>query len=327
MADNYTSVPDALQGILARKRAEQHQNLVDQLQAANVQSEIQNRAEQTAASRELRKATADEREANARLRQDKIDSHNRFRTQFAAFQKSPEFQQLPAHFRNAVNLGGMSDDDDILKNLISSYTAGQKYENPGHAYAIDPTTKRMVDAASGANVAPGTTLGPNDKVVELSRPQRDPADHWIDDGPEEDEQGRKTGNRLEHNGLTGEYRVVKGIRIGAKGPGKTPIPISAAEASKLATLRGKATPKSNSLMGFSWSSKPNDQDVAAYNQMLETTLSKYPTSPDVRDTVRDVLAHEKDDTPNDEIIKRHSSVFNPQELEQFSDLLHIVRGS
>ena len=102
--------------------------------------------------------------------------------------------------------------------------------------------------------------------------------------------------------------------------------ISASEYNRLATLRGKAAERSG-IFGVG-SRAANPEDLDAYRQGQMNVISSYNTSPDVKDTVGDVLRSEEDqNTPTEEIIKRHRGIFNEQELSDFADLLRVVRGN
>lgn len=145
----------------------------------------------------------------------------------------------------------------------------------------------------------------------------------------------KTGRPFTINNKTGQsftmddagkpvlYLGPAGAKPSAAGAGKKGSNISAQEAGALAKLRGAATPKAGMFYG---TNPAPDKDVAAFNQQVQTTISNYPGSPDVKDTVREVLAKDDPKIKTTDIINTHRGVFSDAELEEFSDLLYATRG-
>lgn len=196
-------------------------------------------------------------------------------------------------------------------SIVSEYEYAAKngYKGNFSQYQTEDANRKRVNQPRDTGTYIGPATGPDGQVV--------PGKHVI----------------MQNGGL----RVVDtpGFGLGAKpsnaGAGKKGSNISASEANALAKLRGKATPKPGFMQTvtggmFGSPSAAQDVDVSAFNQQVQTTISNYPASPDVKDTVRDVLAKENPNTPTADIIKAHAGVFNPQEMEEFSDLLQSVRG-
>lgn len=149
-----------------------------------------------------------------------------------------------------------------------------------------------------------------------------------------------TGRPFSGNGRTGgfvttddkgnvvPYLGKAGAKPSASAEGRK---ITASEANKGAGLRIKATPKPGFLSTvsggmFGGDSPAGAGDVAAFNQWQNTTITNYPASPDVKDTVRDVLSKEDPTTSSDDIIKAHAGVFTGKDAEDFADLIASVRG-
>ena len=308
-----SAVADQLQEILARRRADARQQLLDQIGAAQAASEMDYRAKSAASLEESRQASAEQRRAQAA--KTTADAN-----ELARRQKAMNDFQIPAdadedietQFNTAKQLG----DWDLFKTVLTNMGNMAKKRSGGDMFIVHPGG-RLEDTGIWNDNGPVFHQLPQPNAS--GTPQMKPA------GRTEDGSLVFTSNRMGPDGMpvlidqwgspyTGKVLPLTG---GSKQPGRNVTP---AEAAKLAILRGKAMKQ-----GTFFGGGPKDEDVQAYNQMLETIISNYPTTPDVRDTVRDVEDKEPG-TPLPELLERMRSAFSdPQEFEQFSDLMHVIR--
>lgn len=177
--------------------------------------------------------------------------------------------------------------------------------------------------------------GPGDPaMVHRSRPTREPAERFFQSGVDDTGHGVYVGN------MTGNEHI-----------GKNHLNAKPSNAGAGAGKKGRATVPATLLNKLSdaYKIKQTAAKEAAIYQAGENIISAYDTTPDVRDTVRAVLRGHKDPksgkiTPDTrtlpELIEDHSTpdaqghyafdhngTLDQDQMNQFSDLLALVRGS
>lgn len=134
-----------------------------------------------------------------------------------------------------------------------------------------------------------------------------------------------TGKPMVMDARTGQFRIADSGPIGPKpsaGSGKGPSP---AEFINLSKLAGKAA----STPGKLWGTTPaKPQDVAAYNQALNSIVARYNAPKEIVEGVlRAIDEYPEPDIPSAQIIElQKQSGATPEELAKFAELLTIARG-
>lgn len=308
-----SAVADQLQTLLANKRAERQQRLVDSLNVVNSQSNLEDHALQV-------KSQADERAAKVADLQAREADRNKLIQGLSAFDPSkldPEDQQM---FKLVQSTGN----PDLLKTLITGSMNRERKPQGGDVLTVDKDGN-VVDSGVYADYGQHVQQLPQPPQANAANVQQiykrfvpDPnhpgqkveETHWLFPG-----QKPSAATLIDGDMYKGNPPQTKA----EAGP-------TAADRANIAKLKKTAVDKPG-FFGFG-GSKAKPGDVAAFNQAVDTYIGKYPTSQDVRDTVRDVINHEDPSTPVADIVAAHKDAFQtPAELDQFNELLSEVRGN
>lgn len=218
---------------------------------------------------------------------------------------------------------------ELEKFIMISAAMEDKNGLPAGAYAASqPRNPFMVfDEESGKfDSVPGPDgkpmlAGPGDSpIIRRGYRPNDPQGSFSYAGTDP-----KSGLPVIMNNRTGVLSVGN-IAVGAKPTAaselRSKIPPTLYNA--LATARGKAAPSAGifGVGGGRVDPKGNEQ----YRQAQLNIVNAAPVTPDVKDTIIDVINDpEAAGTPTTEIIEAHKGVFNEKELDEFSQLLFLVR--
>lgn len=273
-----SAVADQLQNILARKRADARQQMLDQLNVMSTQKQWEDRDEQLASLREQREAVAEQRKQNAARIQAEMDSKARNREMWA--QAFPILAQN-ATPEQAAFLQAVDPESDLAKVLMQRMIPQEK-EKPDLVtpQLYDPNTRKWISAPDGVQVprtsgdaigtipwAPREPQGPQPTV----EPWRGTNGHTI-----------MVSNRPGPNGLPSMVDSVTGkpytgpisrIPTGAEAEFKWPV-LPQESAAYAAALK-KATAKPGMFFG---STTPDAGDVANAQQLKANMISRFPSS-------------------------------------------------
>ena len=339
MADNPyglgpgAAVADTLQSILANRRASERQVMIDQLSQKKVDADIATAQDNAATNKVYREGQAENLLSQKQARESAS-------TRLEALANYAKQQQSDDPNINAM--WGMiaadpSRGEQLAQALLSREMSKPKMV-PG--YSVDakgkliPMTTPMGLNESGPPapymVKEGTEPSPLHYPPNPSQPNAATATQLFQRNEPDPTDPKKTNQVsywLKPGEMPNERNMIPGGVLNKDR--NLPVPprpfqLSAAEKNNLTKLRAKAEP----ISGWFGTTAPKDQDVAAYRQGQMNIISGYPTTPDVRDTVADVLNSTDDaTTPTVDIVERHKDVLPPDELEQFADLLRQVRGN
>lgn len=309
-----------LEDVLARNRAEARQRMLDEVSKRNIESEMQARrqqsdiAAQNAASMEqYRTGEAARWQAEADERTSRVDARKKMHQGITDYIAGhPDMDEKT---RTGLEWANMGEDDDLLKTMIGKFMTPQTNDEWFPVYDENGNDTGNW-APKGAHFLPREPRQPATPKQTFTTPGLVTED------------GRLVtvvdGVPYAVNPKTGKNEVYSG-KIGAKPTmsNRKPGQVPSAVQNKLTDLRGKASREAN-MFGLGGATK---QDIAAYNQAMENFISDYDASPDVKETVRAILASPKDQgNSTDVIVKRHKGVFNDDDAYKFEDMLYTTRG-
>lgn len=195
----------------------------------------------------------------------------------------------------------------------------------GRALVFDQARQTLTDLETGK---PARSVGPNDKVLTADRDQRPLQQHYQDLGPETDENGKITGNRILLDTTTGEPTIRSGLRVGPKAtPKASAAPeIKPGEMSKITALRGKVTPQTflgkNVGGPFGRDTKP----VQDFREAAISAVSKLNLPQEVEDAFTKVMDDDKsEDFSSQEIADAHTKL-SPENRALLLKALRDIRG-
>lgn len=306
-----SAVADQLQDILARKRSESRQSMLDQIAEQERAKNDQYRQAQLAGLEEQRLGQAQLRQAQT----GQIDAEAARKAQHDEAIKNfvnpanPDFAKLDpavqAQMRFAVATGNPQVEDQVLANM------GQK-PNPA-----DQSVPVFVNGKATGEWAP-----PN--ALHMTVPQ-EPQDHGTVYGQATGPDGKPIpgqflvmrNGKLQMQGVQGATGV---HREGTANPAKSTMKqMTSQDRANLSKLRGKAS--SSGLFGLGGASST---DKAALKQFVDSYISTDQSlSQDVKDTVYDALQREPGASPEQLIGKFQGQWASPAEEAQFANTVRM----
>lgn len=298
---------------LTKNRLENRQRMLDELQQQNIQSEISNRQSQAASAAEERSAMAEWRKSQAADNADKKAQRERSRTGFHNF--VTQHPEIDGKTKQMLDLADQTGDDDLYKTIVSRVMTPDKSSSdewmPVYDYNGHPTGDW---APKGAHFTQRPPAEPRTPREPSSVAGRDEHGHGVI---------LQDGNLwvTEPGGKREPYTGPLDAKASATGSKTAYTP---QEMAKAADLRAKATPTPGRVYG---TNQPDPKNVAAWEQFREGVINRHQASPDVNDTIRDILNTEGPEVTNDEILAKDLSNFdNPKDQNDFKDLLYFLRG-
>lgn len=304
------AVANQLQEILANRRADARQAMMDQLTQQQVNSRMDYDRENIESLRESRAASAEQRRSQADERDARVHNESERRAAVDAFRKSPAFGQLPPQYQTMFDISG--GDENMLRVLAQHYLTPNKPEPGGEVYQVTPKgiedTGRWSEKGEQFIHLPQEATqpkGPEPTLYQFDVP--DPNDptktitesHWLHPG-EQPSPGTLLNGKLRKGNLPTPPRQAS---------------VTTGDDKELARLRGLAA-----TGGFG----PSDKNVANYYSFLQTYINKFAASQDVKDAVREI----EQKHPNSSLSEIFGAVSfdNPADKAVFANLMHAVRG-
>lgn len=340
------SVANTLQSILAQRRAQQQEDLINSINNRKLDLEQQQansldqyRQDQASTNQAYREGLIADRQAKEQDRKQQL-ANEQSESDYAWDQMTgdPKMDSL----WGAIGANGALA-KEILPRMLALRENQSKAKTGGDLITVSPTGEatdqgywsetgpHVVHLAyppqggQGGAVANTPTVWQHEEPVDEDDPSQ--GTHMVSYvmSPNDYKKFLDNYNKA-HDGDTGE--TLKGNRR----PPKTPQAIiSPQDSSKLATLRGKGVPIHYPEM---WKSDftPKPEDAQAYQQELQNVLARAQVTPDVIAAIRDLEANHPDAPIQDVLSQAQASVGQPNgfktpaEFTQFSNLLHIIRA-
>lgn len=335
------SVANTLQAILAQRRQQRQEELVNQIsqqrantEQQNVESEIQNRQDVAATNKAYREGLIADREdkANERQRdQDRLNSIAAYaQTQHPEDQVEDQMWRIIEHDPNRY--------EQLSQAILTRREQAAKAKKAGgEVYTFD--NKGNLNDTGIWDESGAKYLHQGNEAQGAGSAQNNTVSDWVNYEPDlaSDPSGQTlhevhyamTPSQYQQYGFSNPAFRTKGQGgpgSGHKGnepqPKPTPPILDPADSGKLATLRGKAVETPGTFYGTN-PAPPEAQ--AAYEQELQNVLGRARVTPDVRETARAILAH-FGHTPFDidQVVETQTSDSTPAEKQQLKNLLHIV---
>jgi hypothetical protein len=291
-----SAVADTLQEILARKRAEARQAMLDDITQKESVANMEYRRENMLGLKEQREATSEQRQAlgaKTRFDQQQRVEQDAARKNFLA---SPDFAQLDPKYQTAIRFaiqsGNNTGVDDIIKQMVTPEHKGKLIQH---------------DEATGAFTLPDKSpftgeLGQYDKVVTRNRPPQGPRDFAPVPFAGTGEDGKpayfgyfpgsnefKPATVPDNTKIAGRAPTVPGAGTQVK------LPLTPAEVKAYADARGLATEPT------SWGQPPvKEKDRVKFQQYEQSIKSKFP--PDIVAIANEIMQMEDPSIPIDQVI-------------------------
>lgn len=285
-----SAVANQLQQILLQKRNQQRQDMMDQLNAQNVQSQMQYRQDQAETNKSYRDAWARQRDALAAEEQDKANRRTQTLANFDNYMQSPAFSQLDPSIQQQFRAARISGDPQELTKVIGNMGAMNK-PNPypgGELYEMDPDSRETNDTGIWLNGVRG------DQVKALQRTPRPPASEVtpqpftrtdIPNDPNDPSKGVHTETRWvapNQSWEQGRPLAVGGAVRNYREPPPAKLPKGVSDAQwKLYTGARNA-----------WLANPSDAKAEQeLKDQANRVISLYPASPEVKQHVKDAFSN------------------------------------
>jgi hypothetical protein len=331
-----SEVADQLQNILARKRNEARQSMLDDLSRRQAESQMNYQQENIESLKSQRTSEAALRDQQVK---DAAAKTKAAQDRMAAI-KAIDVTKLPAELQAVWPVISASEDPSVISNALGKYMTPDKV---GKAYMLDEATKKYYTPNGQQYTG---DINSYDKVTPIPRPPVGPASlntPQLFQVPDPEHPGQFISHWLRPGEQPNEHnRVNTTLRKGNEPPPVKPVQLSPSDLQNLAKARELATDiPGNSFLGIHYGGSTADAAAKArYDTMLSGMLAKYQSSPevlhmiqseaaksgvspDVSDTLTAVM-QEDPSVSNDEILA-NTSFDTPAEMENFKTLLYKLR--